>query len=113
MSPDYRVVRASTGAVILFPLLLLLLSLDASALLDTEHYRPRDATVVAIDIGNTNSCIAGYADGRAETMFQLCIPSWVAFTGNGTLLVGDDARNHAAVDPGSAIFGFKRLLGKR
>ncbi|KAK1602379.1 hypothetical protein QYE76_016530 [Lolium multiflorum] len=111
MAPDCCLVRASTGVAIL--LLLLLLSLDASALMDTVHHRPWDATVVAIDIGNTNSCVAGYADGRAQTMFQLCIPSWVAFTGNGTLLVGDDARNHAAVNPGSAIFGFKRLLGKR
>ena len=106
----YSVVRASTAVAILLPLLLLF-GHKASALMDSVHHRPQDASVVAIDIGNTNSCVAGYADGRAETMFQLCIPSWVAFIGNGTLLVGDDARNHAAVDPGSAIFGFKRLVG--
>ncbi|CAM0950315.1 unnamed protein product [Alopecurus aequalis] len=112
MARDYCVVRASTAAAILVPMLLLF-DQQASALMDSVHHRPQDAKVVAIDIGDTNSCVAGYADDRAETMFQLCIPSWVAFTGNGTLLVGDDARNHAAVDPGSAIFGFKRLMGKR
>ncbi|KAG2639459.1 hypothetical protein PVAP13_2KG010900 [Panicum virgatum] len=46
-------------------------------------------------------------------MFQLCIPSWVAFADDGAVLVGEDARNHAAVNPQAAISGFKRLLGKR
>ncbi|XBH89664.1 hypothetical protein VPH35_081518 [Triticum aestivum] len=76
--------------------------------------------VIAIDLGNTNSCVAGYSHGhgqesrflklthRGRTMFQLCIPTWVAFPGDGSVLVGEDAKNHAA-----PIFGFKRLLGKR
>ena len=46
-------------------------------------------------------------------MFQLCIPSWVAFADDGAVLVGEDARNHAAVNPQAAVSGFKRLLGKR
>lgn len=47
-------------------------------------------------------------------MFHLCIPSWVAFPDDGGVLVGDDARNYAAVNPDAAAFsGFKRLLGKR
>ncbi|KAF7070586.1 hypothetical protein CFC21_076094 [Triticum aestivum] len=67
--------------------------------------------VIAIDLGNTNSCVAGYSHGhgQVETMFQLCIPTWVAFPGDGSVLVGEDAKNHAAPNP---IFGFKRLLGK-
>ncbi|CAN6344439.1 unnamed protein product [Urochloa humidicola] len=71
-------------------------------------------SVIAIDLGNTNSCVAGYAPGKTETMFQFCIPSWVTFTEDGTTLVGEAARNHAGADPEStAVFGFKCLLGLR
>ncbi|CAL4896859.1 unnamed protein product [Urochloa decumbens] len=71
-------------------------------------------SVIAIDLGNTNSCVAGYGPGKTDlTPFQFCIPSWVAFTEDGTTLVGDTARNHAAADPESTVFGFKRLLGLR
>ncbi|XP_066358083.1 luminal-binding protein-like [Miscanthus floridulus] len=54
------------------------------------------------------SCVAGYTgSGKTtdndDTMFQLCIPSWVAFTDNGTALVGEAAKNHAAADPEAAM----------
>ncbi|RCV36524.1 hypothetical protein SEVIR_7G335600v4 [Setaria viridis] len=75
---------------------------------------PPPVEVVAIDLGNTNSCIAGYAPAKTDTMFQFCIPSWVAFTDDGATLVGEAARNHAgAADPQAVVFGFKRLLGLR
>ncbi|KAL6647217.1 hypothetical protein ACP70R_014654 [Stipagrostis hirtigluma subsp. patula] len=89
----------------------------ASALMDVDR-RPDPAmfppgTVIAVDLGNTNSCVAGYVPGDTETTFQFCIPSWVAFADDGTVLVGEEAENHAAVNPHAAISGFKRLLGKR
>ena len=82
-----------------------------------EFWYPR-GEVIVIDLGNTNSCVAGYTgSGKTtdddDTMFQFCIPSWVAFTDNGTALVGEAAKNHAAADPEATIFGFKRLLGLR
>ncbi|OEL31771.1 Luminal-binding protein 5 [Dichanthelium oligosanthes] len=71
-------------------------------------------SVIAIDLGNTNSCVAGYAPGKTTVAkFQFCIPSWVAFTEDGTTLVGEAARNHAGIAPEAAVFGFKRLLGLR
>ncbi|TVU13138.1 hypothetical protein EJB05_40670, partial [Eragrostis curvula] len=70
-------------------------------------------TAMAVDLGNTNSCVAGYVRGKSETMFQACIPSWVALSDDGTLLVGEEAKNYAAVNPEAAITGFKRLFGKR
>ncbi|CAN6344441.1 unnamed protein product [Urochloa humidicola] len=73
-----------------------------------EFWYPR-GSVIVIDLGNTNSCVAGY--GPVKTTFQFCIPSWVAFTDDSTTLVGDAARNHAGADPESTVFGFKRLLG--
>jgi heat shock protein 5 len=95
----------------------ILFSGTASALLlDNGYQRPSSVhplgTVIAVDLGNTNSCVAGY--GHDGSMFHLCIPSWVAFPDDGGVLVGDDARNYAAVNPDAAAFsGFKRLLGKR
>ncbi|CAN6344444.1 unnamed protein product [Urochloa humidicola] len=74
-----------------------------------KFWYPR-GSVIAIHLGNTNSCVAGYGPGN--TTFQFCIPSWVAFTDDGNTLVGEDARNHASADPESTVvFGFKRLLG--
>ncbi|XP_022679604.1 luminal-binding protein 4 [Setaria italica] len=98
----------------------LLFSGTARALLDHEDYEPRRhrsyplGTVIAVDLGNTNSCVAGYGPGgHAESMFHRCIPSWIAFPDDGGVLVGDDARNYAAVNPQAAFSGFKRLLGQR
>ncbi|XP_044444308.1 luminal-binding protein-like [Triticum aestivum] len=73
----------------------------------------RTGNTTAIHIGNTKACIAGY--GGLEDLgmsYKLCIPSWVAFTPNGTLF-GEAALNHAAVSPGTAVSGFKRVLGSK
>ncbi|KAM0841531.1 hypothetical protein ACQ4PT_058960 [Festuca glaucescens] len=66
----------------------------------------RTGNTTAIYIGNTKSCIPSDLD----TSYKLCIPSWVAFTKNGTLF-GQAALKHAAVSPGTAVSGFKRLMG--
>uniref|UniRef100_J3NBG7 Uncharacterized protein n=1 Tax=Oryza brachyantha TaxID=4533 RepID=J3NBG7_ORYBR len=84
-------------------------------MVDTIRYGPprgpyRLGAVPPVDLGNTNSCVAGYggADGESTPMFRLCIPTSVAFTDDGATLVGEAAKNHPA-----AISGFKRLLGTR
>ncbi|RLM99927.1 luminal-binding protein-like [Panicum miliaceum] len=78
-----------------------------------QIWYPPAVQVIVIDLGNTNSCVAGYAPGKTETMFQFCIPSWVAFSGDGATLVGEAAKNHASAEPDATAFGFKRLLGLR
>ncbi|KAM0915598.1 hypothetical protein ACQ4PT_010758 [Festuca glaucescens] len=71
----------------------------------------RTGNTTAIYIGNTKSCIAGYGGSEdLDTSYKLCIPSWVAFTDNGTLF-GQAALKHAAVSPGTAVSGFKRVMG--
>ncbi|CAM0875984.1 unnamed protein product [Alopecurus aequalis] len=71
----------------------------------------RTGNTTAIYIGNTKSCIAGYGGLLdPDTSYKLCIPSWVAFTDNGTLF-GQAALEHAAVSPGTAVSGFKRFIG--
>ncbi|PUZ62983.1 hypothetical protein GQ55_3G030500 [Panicum hallii var. hallii] len=80
----------------------------------TNHiWYPPAVEVIVIDLGNTNSCVAGYAPGKTETMFQFCIPSWVSFSGDGATLVGEAAKNHASAEPDATAFGFKRFLGLR
>jgi endoplasmic reticulum chaperone BiP len=71
-------------------------------------------SAAAIHLGNTNSCIAAY-DFRlgSHEYYQLCMPSWVAVTDNGTILSGEAAMNHATVSPGTAISGFTRLLNQK
>jgi len=60
----------------------------------------REGRVVAIDPGNTNSCVAGYESVETtRTMFHHCIPSWVIFADDDAVLVDEDAMNHAAVNP--------------
>ncbi|OEL31768.1 hypothetical protein BAE44_0007215 [Dichanthelium oligosanthes] len=79
-----------------------------------KQFRYRPGAAIVIDLGNNNSCVAGYVvAGKTEKMFQHCIPSWVAFTDDGAALVGEAAKNHAKAHPDAAIFGFKRLLGLR
>ncbi|KAM3254261.1 hypothetical protein ACQJBY_048034 [Aegilops geniculata] len=97
-------------AAILVSILACFLLLDQAGAFTGNQTPYSPSPAIAIDLGNTNSCVAGYdhGHGQVETMFQLCIPTWVAFPGDGSVLVGEDAQNHAA-----PIFGFKRLLGKR
>ncbi|XP_062201838.1 luminal-binding protein 5-like [Phragmites australis] len=88
---------------------------DPSMIADStpNQFRYPPGEVIVIDLGNTNSCVAGYVPGETETMLQFCIPSWVAFTDDGAALVGEAAKNHAGPDPEATIFGFKRLFGLR
>ncbi|CAN6180846.1 unnamed protein product [Urochloa humidicola] len=118
-----RIGRAIRALAWLLVAAALLFSGTASALLDYDYERPRPphpsryplGTVIAVDLGNTRSCVAGYAPGHTDPiMFHLCIPSWVAFPDDGSsVLIGEDAINYAAVNPDAAFSGFKRLLGKR
>ncbi|XP_066162725.1 heat shock 70 kDa protein BIP3-like [Oryza sativa Japonica Group] len=108
-----RHILAAAAATAL--VLLCCFHLPATAMMaDTIRYGPprvphRLGTVIAVDLGNTNSCVAGYGDeADAPPLFRLCIPTSVAFTGDGDALVGEAAKNHPA-----AISGFKRLLGTR
>jgi endoplasmic reticulum chaperone BiP len=71
-------------------------------------------SAAAIHLGNTNSCIAAYNFRTwSHEYYQLCMPSWVAVTDNGTVLSGEAAMNHATIGPRTAISGFTRLLDQK
>ncbi len=66
----------------------------------TDH-----GTVVAIDLGTTNSCVSIFKDGRVEIIANdhgnRMTPSCVAFTPDGKRLIGDDAVNQLTSNPES------------
>lgn len=73
-------------------------------------------TAIGIDLGTTNS-VAAISDkeGRARTLKnhkgESFTPSVVSVK-DGELLVGREARNHAAAAPKDTIFSVKRLMGR-
>jgi molecular chaperone DnaK len=75
--------------------------------------------ILGIDLGTTNSAAAIYEGGRATvipsaegpTMAGKMFPSVVAFTKDGTLLVGETAKRQATANPEGTIFEIKRKMG--
>jgi L1 cell adhesion molecule like protein len=70
---------------------------------------------VGLDLGTTYSCISVYRGGQVEIIANdqgnRTTPSWVAFTQDGQILVGEAAKNQASSNPKNTIFDVKRLMG--
>jgi len=77
------------------------------------------AKVIGIDLGTTNSAAAVMEAGRpvvvpsaeGPTMAGKMFPSVVAFTKDGTLLVGESAKRQASSNPEGTIIEIKRKMG--
>ena len=71
--------------------------------------------IVGIDLGTTNSEIAVYRDGRpevqADSAGRLILPSVVGLAEDGSLLVGEEARNQYILHPERTVRSIKRLMG--
>src|SRR6201985_3471200 len=75
------------------------------------------AKVIGIDLGTTNSCVAGMEGGKPKVIENAegarTTPSIVAFAKDGERLIGQPAKRQAVTNPDNTIFAVKRLIGRR
>ncbi len=77
------------------------------------------AKIIGIDLGTSNSAAAVLEGGKptiipaaeGTTVGGKAFPSYVAFTKDGQLLVGEPARRQAVSNPEGTVYAFKRKMG--
>jgi molecular chaperone DnaK len=73
-------------------------------------------TIIGIDLGTTNSCVAILEGGVPKVIENAegkrTTPSIVAYT-DGEVLVGDAAKRQAVTNPKNTLYAVKRLIGRK
>ncbi|MEM6789869.1 MAG: Hsp70 family protein [Myxococcota bacterium] len=71
---------------------------------------------VGIDLGTTNSVVGAYIDGAvqlfADDQDRILLPSAVALSLSGSVVVGQTARNRRLLDPSRTVMSVKREMGR-
>ncbi|MDP6375329.1 MAG: molecular chaperone DnaK [Pseudomonadales bacterium] len=73
--------------------------------------------IIGIDLGTTNSCVAVLEGSDAKVIENSegdrTTPSIIAYTDEGEILVGQNAKRQAVTNPTNTLFAVKRLIGRR
>src|SRR5512141_2784764 len=73
--------------------------------------------IVGIDLGTTNTCAASVRNRIPKVVptdrGNLILPSVVAISAKGALLVGGVAKDQMVTNPKNTIWGAKRLIGRK
>lgn len=77
----------------------------------------KEEIIVGIDLGTTNSLVAfigpdGHPQVINDTGKGVLVPSIVHFQPDGSVIVGNEAKEYLISDPQNTIFSVKRLLGR-
>ncbi|OMJ81976.1 hypothetical protein SteCoe_17463 [Stentor coeruleus] len=104
---------SSTGVLYFSAIAICLMFLASGA---SKDYK-LDGPAVGIDLGTTYSCVGIYRNGRVEIIpndqGNRITPSYVAYTEDGERLVGESAKNQAAINPTNTAYSVKRLIGRK
>ena len=81
----------------------------------TSNHTVND-TVIGIDLGTSNSCVAIIKDGEPfiipASTSSTTVPSVVAIRKTGAIIVGRDAKEQICLNPTHTVYGAKRFVGR-
>lgn len=73
--------------------------------------------IIGIDLGTTNSCVSVMEGGDVRVIENSegdrTTPSIIAYTDDGEILVGQNAKRQAVTNPQNTLFAVKRLIGRK
>ncbi|KAJ3659843.1 hypothetical protein Zmor_011508 [Zophobas morio] len=73
--------------------------------------------VIGIDLGTTNSCVAIFMNDKMKILEHnsgdRIVPSFIFFNTDGSVFIGEHAKNKADDEPKNGIYEMKRLVGRK